>query len=74
MKEKLDALKGRKVIVYLRVSTDEQTGTLPEQEKTVTKSLRDLGYKGKIIVFSEQASGTKLDRPELEKAIAEALK
>ena len=74
MKEKIDALKGRKVIVYLRVSTEEQTGTLPEQQKIVERGLRDLGYKGKIEFFAEQASGTKIDRPELLKAIEEAMK
>ena len=74
MKEKIDALKGRKVIVYLRVSTEEQTGTLPEQQKIVERGLKALGYKGTIQFFGEQASGTKLDRPELLKAIEEAMK
>jgi DNA invertase Pin-like site-specific DNA recombinase len=74
MKEKIDALKGRKVIVYLRVSTEEQTGTLPEQQKIVERGLKALGYKGTIQFFGEQASGTKIDRPELKKAIEEGMK
>jgi len=74
LKEKIDALKGRKVIVYLRVSTEEQTGTLPEQQKIVERGLKALGYKGTIQFFGEQASGTKLDRPELKKAIDEGMK
>lgn len=74
MKEKIDALKGRRVVVYLRVSTEEQAGTLSAQKAAVTKGLRDLGYKGKITFFEEQASGTKLDREQLRLAIAEAMK
>jgi len=74
MQEKLDALKGREVVIYLRVSTDEQTGTLKEQEKTVREGLKALGYKGKITVFAEQESGGVLNRKELLKAIAEVTK
>ena len=35
MMEKKEALKGRKVIIYARVSTEEQEGTLGDQIKTI---------------------------------------
>ena len=72
MKEKKEALKGRKVFVYSRVSTDEQKGTLPSQTKAIMKGLSALGFKGKPVVFEEQASGTKIDRPVLTQMIAQA--
>ena len=71
-KEKEEALKGRKVFVYSRVSTDEQTGTLPSQTATVLEGLKRLGYNGKPEVFEEQASGTKIDREQLTKMIEAA--
>ena len=45
-KEKRDLLKGRKVFIYSRVSTDEQKGTLPTQTAAVKKALKELGYTG----------------------------
>jgi len=60
-----EALKGKKVRIYLRVSGAKQEGTLPDQEKTVKGVLKALGFKGRAEVYSEQASGTKEDRPEL---------
>jgi DNA invertase Pin-like site-specific DNA recombinase len=77
MKEKIDALKGRKVIIYARVSTEEQEGTLGDQVKTIKAGLKQLGYKGKPSVYQEQASGTKKgekERPELWAAMDEAMK
>ena len=71
-KEKQDTLKGRKVFVYLRVSTEEQTGTLATQEQSVMEGLKNLGFTGKPEVFSEQASGTKIDRPQLQAMLAAA--
>ena len=71
-KEKRDLLKGRKVFIYSRVSTDEQKGTLPTQTAAVKKGLKELGYTGKPEVFEEQASGTKIDRKELTKMIEAA--
>ena len=75
MKEKLDALKGRKVIIYARVSSVKKEGTLGDQIKAVKAGLKALGYKGIPSVFQEQASGTKMsekERPELWNAINEA--
>jgi len=60
-----EAIKGKKVRIYLRVSGAKQEGTLPDQEKTVKGVLKALGFKGRAEVYSEQASGTKEDRPEL---------
>jgi DNA invertase Pin-like site-specific DNA recombinase len=77
MKEKIDVLKGRKVIIYARVSTEEQEGTLGDQVRTIITGLKALGYKGKPSVYQEQASGTKKDakeRPQLWEAMAEAQK
>lgn len=71
-KEKRDLLKGRKVFIYSRVSTDEQKGTLPTQTTAVKKALKELGYTGKPEVFEEQASGTNIDRTELTKMIEAA--
>ena len=71
-KDKQNKLKGRKVFVYVRVSTEEQAGTLKTQEKAVLEGLKNLGFTGKPEVFSEQASGTKIDRPELAKMLKAA--
>ena len=71
-KEKQDALKGRKVFVYLRVSTEEQTGTLETQEQSVLEGLTNLGFTGKPEIYQEQASGTKIDRPQLQAMLAAA--
>lgn len=73
MKEKLDALKGRKVIIYSRVSTSGQEGTLPDQDKQVMNGLKALGYKGKPSMYSEQVSGTTLHREQLDAAIKEGM-
>jgi predicted site-specific integrase-resolvase len=47
-----EALKGKKVFIYARVSTDGQEGTLPDQIKTVEKGLKELGFSGKPEIFS----------------------
>ena len=72
MKEKKDALKGRKVFIYSRVSTDEQEGTLGTQTKAIQKALKELGFSGKAEVFEETSSGTKIDRPVLTEMIRQA--
>jgi len=72
-----DALKGKKVYIYARVSTDGQEGTLPDQLKTIKQGLKKLGFKGEPVIFSEQFSGTKNPiedekfRPELAKMLKE---
>jgi DNA invertase Pin-like site-specific DNA recombinase len=71
-KEKKAALKGRKVFVYSRVSTDEQKGTLPKQTKAILTGLKQLGFTGKPDVYEEQASGTQINRPILNEMIAKA--
>jgi len=71
-KEKKAALKGRKVFVYSRVSTDEQKGTLPKQTKAILTGLKQLGFTGKPDVYEEQASGTQINRPILNEMIANA--
>jgi DNA invertase Pin-like site-specific DNA recombinase len=74
-----EALKGKKVFIYARVSTDGQEGTLPDQIKTVEKGLKELGFSGKPEIFSEQFSGTKNPiendkfRPQLAAMIEAAL-
>jgi DNA invertase Pin-like site-specific DNA recombinase len=66
-----EALKGKKVYIYARVSGEKQEGTLPDQLATIKEGLKALGFKGQAKVFSEQASGTKNplededNRPEL---------
>ena len=60
-----EALKGAKVLRYQRVSTTKQEGTLPTQERIVKELLKKEGVTGKSESFSEQASGTKLDRKQL---------
>jgi DNA invertase Pin-like site-specific DNA recombinase len=72
MKEKKDALKGRKVFIYSRVSTPEQEGTLEDQTSAVKRGLKELGFTGKAEVFEEQMSGTKIDRPVLSEMIKQA--
>jgi DNA invertase Pin-like site-specific DNA recombinase len=72
MKEKKDALKGRKVFIYSRVSTPEQEGTLEDQTSAVKRGLKELGFTGKAEVFEEQMSGTKIDRPVLIEMIKQA--
>lgn len=71
-KEKKAALKGRKVFVYSRVSTDEQKGTLPKQTKAILAGLKQLGFTGKPDVYEEQASGTQINRPILNEMITKA--
>ena len=72
MKEKKDALKGRKVFIYSRVSTPEQEGTLEDQTSAVKQGLKELGFTGIPEVFEEQMSGTKIDRPVLTEMIRQA--
>jgi len=72
-----EALKGRKVYVYARVSGAKQEGTLPDQLKTIKEGLKRLGYKGNPVIYAEQFSGTKNPledekfRPELAKLLKE---
>lgn len=71
--EKREALKGRKVIMWNRVSTVGQEGTLEEQEKANLEMLRALGFKGKPSVYSQQGSGTDLHLEQRDLAIKEAM-
>jgi len=59
------AIKDRVVRAYLRVSSDGQEGSLPDQEETVRRALRKAGMKKKITFFQDVASGTKFDRAGL---------
>tara|TARA_R110001632_G_scaffold152135_1_gene269815 strand:- start:2825 stop:3736 length:912 start_codon:yes stop_codon:yes gene_type:complete len=74
-----EALKGKKVYIYARVSGAKQEGTLPDQLATIKEGLKALGFKGQAKEFSEQASGTKnpledaKNRPELMALMKEAL-
>ena len=68
-----EAFKGAKVLSYQRVSTTKQEGTLPTQERVNKESLKKEGFTGKPEMFSEQASGTKLDREQLLAMITRAL-
>ena len=67
--ESKEAIKSKKVRVYGRVSTEGQEGTIPDQLKTIEEGLKALGYKGKPEIYSEQASGTKKNRPELQRML-----
>ena len=53
--------------IYLRVSTDEQDLT---RQNDIVRSTRDAGYyiAG---VYREKASGARVDRPELQRMIAD---
>jgi len=64
-----EAIKKKKVRVYARVSTEGQEGTIPDQLKTIQNGLKALGFKGKTEVYSEQASGTKKDREQLQQML-----
>lgn len=64
-----EALEGKKMRVYLRVSGEKQEGSLPDQQKTVLDALKGLGMRTKPEVYSEQASGTKKDRKELQRML-----
>lgn len=63
------ALKGREPVIYVRVSTKEQAGTLKTQIETVEKWLKANGITRKPKVFKEQTSGTNPNPPELLNAI-----
>jgi len=54
-----EAIKGKKVFIYARVSTDGQEGTIPDQIKTIEEGLKELGFSGKAEVYSEQESGSR---------------
>jgi len=58
---------------YARVSTRDQTETLPTQMEAIGKSLKQLGYKKKGHQFSETGSGTKHTRKTLQEAILKAV-
>jgi len=64
-----EALEDRQVRVYVRVSGEKQEGTLPDQEKTILDALAGLGVTEITEVYSEQASGTKKDREELQRML-----
>ena len=66
-------LKGREPIIYARVSTKEQKGTLPKQISTITAWLKINGITRKPKIFKEQTSGTNPNPPELLKAIEYAI-
>ena len=66
------ALKGREPIIYARVSSKDQKATLKNQIETLTKWLKANGITRKPKVFQEVISGTSINPPELEKAIAHA--
>ena len=63
-----EALKGRLPVIYARVSTDEQKGTLNPQVKELKEALLAIGVKREPVVFKEQISGTlrTRDRPALK--------
>jgi len=71
--EKDKALKEADTIrIYGRVSTPEQEGTIEGQVETVMKAIdTKTKKKVKIEVYSEQESGTKIDRPELQRMLAD---
>ena len=73
MRTPREALKGAKVLAYQRVSTTKQEGTLPTQERIVKDALKKAGFSGIPELFSEKASGTKLDRKQLLAMIKRAL-
>lgn len=62
-----DTFKGKQVYIYARVSTKKQRKALPVQVNEVKAQLKKLGYKGEPIVYSEQKSGTTIERPKLKK-------
>lgn len=53
-----DALKGREPVIYARVSTKEQKGTLKTQVAGITKWLTSNKITRKPVIFQEQISGT----------------
>jgi len=68
-------LKGKKIIIYGRVSTSKQKKTLPTQMEAMRKQLKELGVKQSQIIgeFSEVGSGT-LERAGLDEVLALAEK
>jgi len=64
------ALKGRTPVIYARVSTGDQTGTLPTQIDAVKGWLKREKIPGsRIKTFKEQVSGTATNPPEFTKAV-----
>jgi DNA invertase Pin-like site-specific DNA recombinase len=61
-------LKGRIPVIYARVSTKKQKGTLPDQVNGIKNELIALGIKKEPVVFMEQVSGSKRadERPQLQ--------
>jgi len=54
-----EAIKGKKIFIYARVSTGGQEGTIPDQIKTIEEGLKELGFSGKAEVYSDVESGTR---------------
>jgi len=63
--------KGKKIIIYGRVSTTKQKNTLPTQMEAMRVQLKELGVKQSQIIgeFSEVGKGT-LERAELDNVMA----
>ena len=61
-----DAIKGKVIRAYTRVSTDGQEGSLPDQEETVKLALKKV-KAGNIAFYGDVASGTKFERDGLNK-------
>ena len=68
-------VKGRIPVIYARVSTGDQTGTLPTQVNAVKEWMkRNKIPQSGIKVFKEQVSGTATSPPKLREAIEFILK
>lgn len=68
-------VKGRIPVIYARVSTGDQTGTLPTQVSSVKEWLkRNKIPQSGLKVFKEQVSGSSTNPPKLTEAIEFILK
>ncbi len=70
-----DELEQKRVAIYLRISTDErnQPWSLSAQRERCEAFCRAQDWL-LVSTFVDEATGTTLERPELQKALAEARK
>lgn len=68
-----DELKGREPVIYARVSTKEQKGTLKTQVAGITKWLADNKITRKPVIFQEQISGTTKEPAKWLEAVEYAI-
>ena len=59
------AEEGKKAIILVRVSSSNQVAGMPAQEEYLKSWARQMGFKGRLTIFSEAGSGKKADRANI---------